>query len=81
MIEKTKYICETCEATFKDKEKALLCEKFHQMDGEVITQFIRPNCMYPSKILVEYKDGKKIWYIMLDYSNQKHTWDMKEFLR
>ena len=81
MIEKSEYICEVCEATYKDKEKALLCEKFHQMDGEVITQFMRPKNMYPSRLLVEYKDGKKIWYTMLRDSDQKFTWDKEEFLK
>ncbi len=75
MIKKTEYICDTCDAVYKTEEEALLCENSHALYGTVKTKFYRMKCKYPTRLLVEYIDGSKIWYVIENGRDQKYVFE------
>lgn len=66
MLEQKLYMCEFCRTQYKDKQKALDCEKNHYIPKEMRQlQYHASKCSndgYPNRIEIEFDDGKTIWY-------------------
>ena len=66
MKEQKLYICEFCNTQYASKEEALACEKSHQAPKKIINSIYHSIKVrhdgYPTRIEVEFENGKSIWY-------------------
>lgn len=62
MKEQKLYVCEQCGTQFKDKEKALKCEKGHKMPKLIRDARYHAGCDYPDRVEVAFADGTRCWY-------------------
>lgn len=66
MKEQKLYICEFCGTQYKEKQKALDCEKNHHIPKSMSqSQYHATKCSqdgYPDKIKVVFDNGEALWY-------------------
>lgn len=66
MKEQKIYVCDFCGTQYKDKQKALYCEKFHHSPRNFKnSKYHAASCPgggYPDYIEIEFDDGKVIRY-------------------
>ena len=66
MKEQKLYVCEFCGTQYKEKSKALECEKNHHVPKTMRQpQYHVVKCSqdgYPDRIEIVFEDGKTIWY-------------------
>lgn len=66
MKEQKLYVCEFCGTQYKEKQKALDCEKNHHtpksMRQPQYHAAMRSQDGYPDRIEVVFDDGKVLWY-------------------
>ena len=68
------YECEICHTRYADRQKAMDCEKSHVGEPKIIEScYSTQNPKYPCKLVVEFKDGKRIIYKMM-----KHLRELKK---
>ena len=68
------YECEVCHTRYADRQKAMDCEKSHVGEPKIIEScYSAQNPKYPCKLVVEFKDGKRIIYKMM-----KHLRELKK---
>ena len=57
------YECEVCHTRYADKQRAKNCEKSHVGEPTIIeSRYSAQSHKYPCKLVVEFKDGKRITY-------------------
>lgn len=60
------YECEICHTRYADRQRAKDCEKSHVGEPKIIESCYSAqkaqNHKYPCKLVVEFKDGKRITY-------------------
>ena len=62
------YECEICHTRYADRQKAEDCEKSHVGEPKIIKScYSAQNRKYPCKLVVEFKDGKRITYKMMKH--------------
>ena len=66
MKEQKLYVCEFCGTQYKEKSKALDCEKNHHTPKTMKQpQYHAAKCSqdgYPDRIEIVFEDGKVVWY-------------------
>ena len=68
------YECEVCHTRYADRQKAMDCEKSHVGEPKIIEScYSTQNPKYPCKLVVEFKDGKRIIY-----KTMKHLRELKK---
>lgn len=68
------YECEICHTRYADRQKAMDCEKSHVGEPKIIKScYSAQNPKYPCKLVVEFKDGKRIIY-----KTMKHLRELKK---
>ena len=66
MKEQKLYVCDFCGTQYKEKLKALGCEKNHHTPKTMRqTQYHAAKCSqdgYPDRIEIVFEDGEAVWY-------------------
>ena len=63
MKELKMYECEVCHTRYTERLKAENCEKSHVGEPKIVEScYFVQNNKYPCKLIVEFKDGKRITY-------------------
>lgn len=67
MKEQKMYVCEFCNTQYENKNDALKCEQNHKTPKKVKELRYReakdaPDGGYPSRIQIEFNNGKTVWY-------------------
>lgn len=66
MREQKLYICEKCGTQYKEKDKAVRCEKMHKSHVKINNAAYHAcKCEadgYPDRVEIEFSDGSKKWY-------------------
>lgn len=66
MREQKLYLCEFCGTQYREKGKALDCEKNHHIPKSMgQPQYHAAKCPedgYPDRIIIAFDDGKAFWY-------------------
>lgn len=62
MREQKLYMCEYCGTQYKDKTKALSCEKTHKKVSNLKDTRYHANCDLPDRVEVVFEDGTSCWY-------------------
>lgn len=56
------YVCDKCGTQYKEKQKALDCEKSHAVPQCIINPKYRANSEYPDRITIHFSNGKMVYY-------------------
>lgn len=57
------YVCEVCHTQYAERQRAKNCEKSHVGEPKIVEScYSSQNNKYPCKLIVEFKDGKRITY-------------------
>lgn len=62
MKEQKLYLCEYCGTQYKEKQKALNCEKIHKKISGVKDSRYHANGDIPDRVEISFSDGSSIWY-------------------
>lgn len=62
MKEQKLYVCEYCGTQYKEKEKALNCEKAHSKKPTIKDARYHANCDFPDRVEIVFESGKSMWY-------------------
>lgn len=62
MKEQKLYVCDFCGTQYTDKEKALICEKGHEMPKRISDVRYHAGGDFPDRVEIEFTDGSRCWY-------------------
>lgn len=62
MKEQKLYVCDYCGTQYKDKEKALICERGHKIYNRISDTRYHVGGIFPDRVEVEFTDGSRRWY-------------------
>ena len=62
MKEQKLYMCEYCGTQYKDKSKALDCERKHKQPDRVKNARYHAGCDFPDRVEIKFTDGTSCWY-------------------
>ena len=64
MTKKELYTCDICHTDYHDKADALKCEKEHLKCIKIADTRYKAHSKMPHKIVVEFSNGTRHWYIL-----------------
>ena len=62
MKEQKLYVCECCGTQYKEKSKALDCEKSHAKNPAIKDTRYHAHSAFPDRVEITFEGGKRIWY-------------------
>ncbi len=62
MKEQKLYVCDFCGTQYKDKKKAMACEKGHKLIARINNEGYHAGGELPDRVEVEFTDGSRCWY-------------------
>lgn len=62
MLEQVLYMCECCKVQYKEKEKAMACERSHRKNTIIKDFKYHAMSAYPDRVLISFENGENIWY-------------------